>query len=250
VCIKNKNICVDVKGLKKSFEDHNGNKIVVLEELDFVAKAGEITIIMGPSGCGKSTLLNILSTIDNSFDDGSVYVMDTNIKNLNESQKADFRNKHIGFIFQSHELISEFNVLENCAIPLKLKGLKKDEAYAEAIKLLNLFNIPDINHKKLPRELSGGQQQRVGIIRAMINRPNIIFADEPTGNLDRLSRDIVNEELKRLIKPTKHNPNGIALVIVTHDDIYKKDDFSHSVYEFQEKDISSDTIRYKLVHVR
>lgn len=245
-----KKICVDVKKLYKSFEDHQKNKVVVLEELNFTAMAGEITIIMGPSGCGKSTLLNILSTIDNKFDDGKVKVMDTNIEKLNESKKADFRNENIGFIFQSHELIAEFNVLENCAIPLKLKGEKNNEAYKEAARLLELFKIPKINHNKLPRELSGGQQQRVGIIRAMINKPNIIFADEPTGNLDRISRDIVNDEMKKLIKPTEHNPDGIALVIVTHDEVYKQEDFSHSVYEFIETDIKNDVIRYKLEKTR
>ena len=227
-------ICVSVEGLQKSFKDHQNRDIVVLQDLHFKANAGEITIIMGPSGCGKSTLLNILSTIDNEFENGKVFVMDKEIKNLNESQKADFRNKNIGFIFQSHELINEFSVLENCAIPLVLQGVSKKQAHNEAASLLNLFNVPKINHEKFPRELSGGQQQRVGIIRAMINKPNIIFADEPTGNLDVHSRDIVNDELKKLIQPTQHNPHGIALIIVTHDNVYTDEKYSDSVYRFIE----------------
>ena len=244
-------ICVDVTNLKKSFKDHNNNDITVLKDLNFEAKSGEITIIMGPSGCGKSTLLNILSTIDNEFDSGSVKVMDQNIQDLNESQKAKFRNKNIGFIFQSHELISEFNVLENCAIPLKLQGIEAKKAYKEASQLLEKFHIPRINHTKFPRELSGGQQQRVGIIRAMINKPNIIFADEPTGNLDKNSRNIVNEELKTLITQTEENPDGIALVIVTHDEIYLDEKYSQSVYKFKEiDDKNRDIVEYRLYKER
>ncbi|MEA2050453.1 MAG: ABC transporter ATP-binding protein [Campylobacterota bacterium] len=243
--------CIKVRGLKKCFQDHENKEIVVLENLDFEAKAGEITIIMGPSGCGKSTLLNILSTIDNIFDDGKVEVLSNDITSLNESKKASFRNENIGFIFQSHELIAEFNVLENCAIPLKLQGTDQEEAYKDAEDLLLKFNIPAINHKKFPRQLSGGQQQRVGIIRAMINKPNIIFADEPTGNLDRISRDIVNKELKNLVKPSKHNPDGIALIIVTHDSIYEDETFSQSVYKFEEIDEqSSENLKYTLVKKR
>ena len=241
-------ICVSVSGLQKSFKDHENKNIRVLEDLNFEAKAGEITIIMGPSGCGKSTLLNILSTIDNEFEDGEVHVIEQNIKQLNESQKANFRNKNIGFIFQSHELIAEFNVLENCAIPLKLQGVSQKEAYNEAASLLNLFKVPELNHNKFPRQLSGGQQQRVGIIRAMINKPNIIFADEPTGNLDKVSRDIVNEELKRLVEPSHHNPDGIALIIVTHDTVYMDEKYSDSVYEFVEVEDNknSSLIKYEL----
>lgn len=241
-------ICIQVKALEKSFKNHENKKIKVLHSLHFEAKAGEITIIMGPSGCGKSTLLNILSTIDNEYDNGEVYVMDKELRTLNESKKASFRNENIGFIFQSHELIAEFNVLENCAIPLVLNGIDKKEAHKRAKELLEKFGILAINHKKFPRELSGGQQQRVGIIRAMINKPNIIFADEPTGNLDTKSRDIVNEELKELIKPTAHNKNGIALVIVTHDDVYTKNDYCDSIYDFV--DITSPkehNLVYKLV---
>ncbi len=242
-----KKLCVDVKGLTKSFKDHEDKDIVVLNNLEFKANAGEITIIKGPSGCGKSTLLNILSTIDNEFDDGLVNVMDTNIKKLNEAQKANFRNKNIGFIFQSHELIAEFNVLENCAIPLKLQGRTEKDSYAEAEILLKKFDIPEINYNKFPRQLSGGQQQRVGIIRAMINKPNIIFADEPTGNLDKKSRDKVNKELKTLIKPNENNKDGIALIIVTHDPVYEDIDYSHSVYEFVDLDTDTDDVfKYKL----
>jgi len=245
-------ICVEVEGLEKSFKDHNNQDIKVLENLKFEAKSGEITIIMGPSGCGKSTLLNILSTIDNEFDNGIVRVMNEDIKLLNESKKAKFRNKNIGFIFQSHELISEFNVLENCAIPLKLQGINAKIAYKEASKLLEKFNIPVTNHEKFPRELSGGQQQRVGIIRAMINKPNIIFADEPTGNLDIKSRDIVNQELKKLIHPTEENPQGIALIIVTHDEDYLDKNYSDSVYKFKEIEDNEniDRVKYKLYKER
>ena len=242
------NICIDVQNLKKVFKDHKNNDIVVFENLNFQAKQGEITIIMGPSGCGKSTLLNILSTIDNEFQDGVVLINNTDISKLNESKKAKFRNQNIGFIFQSHELISEFSVLENCAIPLKLQGHTQKNAYNEAVKLLQKFNIPKIHYDKYPKELSGGQQQRVGIIRAMINKPKIIFADEPTGNLDTISKDIVIQELKNLIKHNQENKT--ALVIVTHDDIYLDKSYSHSVYKFEEVSRDNVSIRYQLNKIR
>ena len=220
------NIYVDVKNLTKTFKDHNNNSAVVFKDVNFLAKAGEITIIRGKSGCGKSTLLNILSTIDNKFDNGSVYIMQEDISTFSESKKATFRNEHIGFIFQSHELIAEFNILENCSIPLKLKGMDQTQAYKEAAQLLDKFGISEESYMKFPRELSGGQQQRVGIARAMINKPDIIFADEPTANLDEISKEKVNEYMKTLIN------DGTALVIVTHDSAYESESFSHSVYNF------------------
>jgi ABC-type lipoprotein export system ATPase subunit len=241
-------IYVDVNNLKKTYKDYEGKDIVVFENLNFQAKAGEITIIMGPSGCGKSTLLNILSTIDNIYDEGDVIVNNTNIASLNESQKAKFRNENIGFVFQSHELIAEFNVLENCAIPLKLNGKNTKEAYLEAKKLLEKFGIPASSYIKYPRELSGGQQQRVGIIRAMINKPKIIFADEPTGNLDHISKEKVNNELKKLV--LDDNSEKTALIIVTHDELYLNNNYSQSVYRFEEQNRTNETIKYSLNKIR
>jgi len=242
--------CIDVNNLKKTFKSHDKSEILIFDNLNFQAKPGEVTVIMGPSGSGKSTLLNILSTIDNTFDEGEVTIMDESIKTLNESAKATFRNRNIGFIFQSHELIAEFTVLENCIIPLQLNGVNKKEAYKEAYQLLEKFNIPKLNYEKFPRELSGGQQQRVGIIRAIINRPAIVFADEPTGNLDSASRDIVIEELQKLTKPSKTHPSGAALCIVTHDSIYES--FADAIYKFvlDEANSSSENLSYNFKKVK
>ena len=215
---------IKVSNLSKTFTDYKGDKFLVLDNLNFNIKKGEISVILGRSGSGKSTLLNILAAIDSDVE-GKVEVDDIDITKLNESQKAKFRNNNIGFIFQSHELIPEFNVLENSSIPLIVRGVKKSKAYEEAKILLRELGLDDEHFYKMPRELSGGQQQRVAIVRAVIHKPKIIFADEPTGNLDPLTRDSVIELIKNLKSPDR------SIVIVTHD-IELKNMLADRVFEF------------------
>jgi len=226
-------ICVSVEGLQKSFKDHQNRDIVVLQDLHFKANAGEITIIMGPSGCGKSTLLNILSTIDNEFENGKVFVMDKEIKNLNESQKADFRNKNIGFIFQSYALIPEFSIVENCAIPLIMRGTSKKEANHKAKEIIKEL-ISDANDNfflKTPNQLSGGQQQRIAIARALIHEPDIIIADEPTANLDeKLSLEFI-----RILRELKSQNRTI--IVATHDPLFFHLEFVDRVVEVSNAEI-------------
>jgi len=215
---------IKVTNLSKTFTDYKGDKFLVLDNLNFNIKKGEISVILGRSGSGKSTLLNILAAIDSDVE-GKVEVDDIDITKLNESQKAKFRNNNIGFIFQSHELIPEFNVLENSSIPLIVRGVKTSKAYEKAKILLRELGLDDEHFYKMPRELSGGQQQRVAIVRAVIHKPKIIFADEPTGNLDPLTRDSVIELIKNLKSPDR------SIVIVTHD-IELKNMLADRVFEF------------------
>jgi len=214
---------IKVKNLTKIYKDNN-NQNIVFENLNFEIKQGEITIIRGQSGCGKSTLLNILASIDNNAN-GEVIVDNQNILTLNESQRADFRNKYMGFVFQSHELIPEFNILENITVPLLLRNESQSIAKNKAIALLKKLQIPSTHFYKKPEQLSGGQQQRVAIARAIIHTPKIIFADEPTGNLDPKTRDEVIE----LIKDLKSDDRTI--VIVTHDDVLEE--IADTVFKFE-----------------
>jgi lipoprotein-releasing system ATP-binding protein len=157
-------------------------KVEVLKGVDIGIKRGEIVSIAGPSGSGKSTLLHILGTLDKA-DKGGVSINDVVLSSLTEKKLAAFRNKHIGFVFQFHHLLPEFTALENVCIPAWLAGRKKQESKAEAIRLLTMLGLSERLENK-PNQLSGGEQQRVAVARALINKPDIVFADEPTGNLD------------------------------------------------------------------
>ena len=157
-------------------------KIEVLKGVDIAIKAGEVVSIVGPSGSGKSTLLHILGTLDKA-DSGKVTMNGTAISSLNGNKLASFRNKNIGFVFQFHHLLPEFSALENVCIPGWLAGKKKKEVEKNARELLEILGVAHRLENK-PSELSGGEQQRVAVARALINRPAIVFADEPTGNLD------------------------------------------------------------------
>jgi len=165
------------QGINKSYINHDKKEELVFENLDFRAKRGELTTIMGASGSGKTSLLNIISTID-KIQKGSLIINGENINRLNSQQKANFRAKNIGFIFQSFSLIPEFNIIENCMIPLYLNGFSKKDANIKVEKMIDKF-FDGIDMKKYPAQLSGGQQQRVSIIRALIHSPSIIIADEP-----------------------------------------------------------------------
>ena len=184
----------------------------VLKGASLEVKKGEIVSITGTSGAGKSTLLHILGTLDKA-DGGSIKIDNQSVMDLNDKDLAAFRNKHIGFVFQFHHLLPEFSALENVCIPAFIAGDSKSEAEKKAKELLSYLGLSDrILHK--PSELSGGEQQRIAIARALINKPSIVFADEPSGNLDAEN----SVELHELFFDLRKHFNQ-TFVIVTHDPI-------------------------------
>ncbi len=181
----------------------------VLKGVDIHIAAGEIISIVGASGAGKTTLLQILGTLDKQ-DMGELFIKDIAIKNLKEKELAAFRNKNIGFVFQFHHLLPEFTAIENICIPAFIANTSKSEAWQKADELLNYLGLSHRkNHK--PSELSGGEQQRVAVARALINNPAVIFADEPTGNLDSNSAN----EMHKLFFSLREKYSQ-TFVIVTH----------------------------------
>jgi lipoprotein-releasing system ATP-binding protein len=193
----------------KSFFKKDEQKLEILKGVSLKIIPGKISVIVGASGAGKSTLLHILSGLDNA-DKGEIKIKGTNIISLNDEKLSKFRNKHIGFVFQFHHLLPEFNALENVAIPVMIAGESKTKAFKRALDLLQIVGLEDrSNHR--PAELSGGEQQRVAVARAMANNPDIIFADEPTGNLDSQNGEVLHNlflELKEKM--------GITFLVVTH----------------------------------
>lgn len=170
---------------------------------------GEIVSIVGKSGAGKSTLLHILGTLDVA-DNGQVLINQTDVRKLNARQMAAFRNRHIGFVFQFHHLLPEFTALENVAIPGFIQNRPENSVRERAAELLDYLGLGHrLQHK--PSELSGGEQQRVAMARALINQPDVIFADEPTGNLDSSASQDLHQLIQRL-----RNDHGQTFVIVTH----------------------------------
>ena len=186
-------------------------KVEVLKGVDVEIGRGEVVAIVGPSGSGKSTLLHILGTLDKA-DMGEVSMNNVIINSLSGKKLAAFRNKHIGFVFQFHHLLPEFSALENVSIPAWLAGRKKPEVKAEAEKLLTMLGLSQRMDNK-PNQLSGGEQQRVAVARALINKPDIIFADEPTGNLDSANA----KDLHRLFFDLREQFSQTFL-IVTHNE--------------------------------
>lgn len=185
--------------------------VEVLKGVDIDIQKGEIVSIVGPSGSGKSTLLHILGTLDKA-DKGTVTMNNSAINDLSGKKLAAFRNKHIGFVFQFHHLLPEFSAIENVCIPGWLAGRKKTEVKAEAERLLKMLGLSHRMENK-PNQLSGGEQQRVAVARALINKPDIIFADEPTGNLDSANA----KELHQLFFDLRKEFNQTFL-IVTHNE--------------------------------
>jgi len=185
--------------------------VQVLKGVDIEIKKGEVASIVGPSGSGKSTLLHILGTLDKA-DKGAVTMNNTNIHLLTGNKLSAFRNRHIGFVFQFHHLLPEFTALENVCIPGWLAGRKKNEVKEEAVRLLNMLGLSHRLENK-PNQLSGGEQQRVAVARALINKPDIVFADEPTGNLDSSNA----QELHRIFFDLRDRFNQTFL-IVTHNE--------------------------------
>jgi len=185
--------------------------IEVLKGVDVEIQKGEIVSIVGSSGAGKSTLLHILGTLDKP-DGGQVFLNSTEVTSLPPKKLAQFRNKHIGFVFQFHHLLPEFSALENVCIPGWIAGTKKGAVRDRAIQLLDLLGLKDrVEHK--PNTLSGGEQQRVAVARALINNPDVVFADEPTGNLDSANA----KELHRLFFDLRKN-FAQTFLIVTHNE--------------------------------
>lgn len=198
-----------VSGLKKIF-NKNGVEINVLRGIDLEINHGDFITIMGPSGAGKSTLLHILGSLDKPTE-GEIYFRGQNIKKFTEDEESKFRNEKIGFVFQFYHLLQDFNVIENIMMPLLIRRINPADAIKKAEDFLEIMGLRDRrNHK--PGELSGGEQQRVAIARALVNEPEVILADEPTGNLDRKTgREVLNYILKL------NERLSSTLVLVTHD---------------------------------
>jgi lipoprotein-releasing system ATP-binding protein len=197
---------LEARGITKSY-----GPLAVLRGVDLSVKNKEIVAIVGASGAGKSTLLHILGTLDTP-DSGSVRIRGEELFRQNGKQLASFRNKHIGFIFQFHNLLPEFSALENVMIPALIAGRRDDEARTAALKLLDLLGISERKDHK-PSELSGGEQQRTAVARALINSPDLVLADEPSGNLDSMNALELHKLFFRL-----RDELGQTFVIVTHNE--------------------------------
>ena len=198
---------IKVKNLKKQFQI--GSEIVyAIKDISFNVDAGEFISIMGPSGSGKTTLMNIIGCLD-SPTSGEYHLDQNEVSSLDDNELAAIRNKKIGFVFQSFHLLSRNTALNNVMLPLTYAGYDKNEALKKAKGVLTEVGLDDrLSHK--PNELSGGQQQRVAIARALVNNPSIVFADEPTGNLDTKT----GEEIMNLFK--KLHKNGQTIIVITH----------------------------------
>lgn len=183
----------------------------ILKGVDLEVQKGEIVAIVGASGAGKSTLLNILSTLDKP-DSGQLFFKDHEISKLSSKQVSEFRNRKIGFIFQFHHLLAEFNALENVCIPAFIAGTPKAQTEKRAMELLDMLGLSDRALHK-PGQLSGGEAQRVAVARALINKPDLIFADEPSGNLDSANARDLHELFIKL-----RNDYNQTFVIVTHNE--------------------------------
>ena len=197
---------IDIKNITKSF----GN-LQVLKGIDLHINKGEVVSIVGPSGAGKTTLLQIIGTLDKP-DAGSICIDGIDVSSLSTRKLSDFRNQHIGFVFQFHQLLPEFTALENIMIPAYIAGKSNSEAKQRALELLEFMGLSDRAHHK-PAELSGGEKQRIAVARALVNKPAVILADEPSGSLDSKNK----AELHKLFFDLR-DKLGQTFVIVTHDE--------------------------------
>ena len=197
---------IELKGIKKSF-----GSLEVLKGIDLHIDKGEVVSIVGPSGAGKTTLLQIMGTLDKP-DAGTVVVDGIDVSRMGEKKLSEFRNRHVGFGFQFHQLLPEFSAIENIMIPAFIAGRSPKEAKQRAMELLEFMGLADRAHHK-PNELSGGEKQRVAVARALVNNPAVILADEPSGSLDTKNK----EELHQLFFDLR-DKFGQTFVIVTHDE--------------------------------
>jgi lipoprotein-releasing system ATP-binding protein len=195
---------IQIKNIYKSFD-----KLEVLKGIDLTIQQGEIVSVTGPSGAGKTTLLQIIGTLMPA-DKGSVFFDKTDISKLRQKKLSEFRNRNIGFVFQFHHLLPEFTALENICMPAYINGAKKNESEEYAMQLLSFLDLTDrADHK--PNEMSGGEQQRVAVARALMNKPSVILADEPSGNLDSENKQALHNLFFSLRKEF-----GQTFIIVTH----------------------------------
>ena len=217
---------IEINDLKKKFNLLNNNELLIFENLNFSITKNSITSIVGPSGCGKSTFLNILGLLDSNFE-GKFLFEGKTTKSMSSNQLSSIRNKKIGFIHQFFNLIPELSVLENVILPGLINNNKESIVTKEACDLLNTFGILDKKNIK-PNKLSGGEQQRVASARALINMPDLILADEMTGNLDEDTSDEIINFFLKFIKN-----NNISFLYVTHNQKYA--DMAHNKYEIKNK---------------
>ncbi|MCY4308248.1 MAG: ABC transporter ATP-binding protein [Rhodobacteraceae bacterium] len=197
------------KGIGKSYNLGQPNEVMVLKDIDLNMDNGELVGLLAPSGAGKSTLLFILGLLE-SFDRGSLEINGRDVTKASDSARTEVRRREVGIVYQFHHLLPEFNALENVMIPQLANGIDKSSARKHSSKLLERVGLRDrINHR--PSELSGGEQQRVAICRSLANSPNVLLADEPTGNLDADNSQQVFEVIKELVKVS-----GISALIATH----------------------------------
>ena len=197
---------IRIENLTKQF-----GELQVLKGVSLEVKRGEVISIVGPSGAGKTTLLQLIGTLDKPTD-GKIFFNDEELSRMNNKRLATFRNKHIGFVFQFHQLLPEFTALENIIIPALIAGRDRKEAEKEAMELLKIMKLEErASHK--PAEMSGGENQRIAVARALINQPDVILADEPSGSLDSKNK----EELHKLFFDLR-DKFGQTFIIVTHDE--------------------------------
>lgn len=200
---------IEIVNGSKVYSD-GGNKVTVLQPFDLSVNRGEFISVRGKSGSGKSTLLHVLGGMDR-LTEGDYYFNGSKLRLDNDNTITAFRGKHFGFIFQSYHLIKEFTAIQNIEAPMAYRGISGKQRRERAMQLLTQVGLAD-KARSYPMQLSGGQQQRVAIARALANQPDVLFADEPTGNLDRENGDIVIELLSQLHK------QGTTLILVTHDE--------------------------------
>ena len=208
---------IKLENISKSYSQ-GGAVIPVIENLNVTIQEGKFIAVIGPSGSGKSTLLNVIGLIDTA-DSGNIFLFNENLKDISDTKQNLIRRDKIGFVYQSNNLFSDFTAIENVTIPQILLGTNKKDAYESALKCLDVLGLSArINH--LPKDLSGGEQQRVAIARAIINEPKVIIADEPTGNLDKITSNDVFEHLIDFVYSQK-----ISLIMATHNlDLASKSD--------------------------
>jgi lipoprotein-releasing system ATP-binding protein len=199
---------VSVRGLNKSYHVA-GNRLHVLRDLELLVERQEMVAIMGASGVGKSTLLHVLGGLD-TVDSGEVHIGEHNITAMSDEARVAYRNRHVGFVFQFHHLLPEFSAVENAAMPLRIARVAVDEARPKAIALLTRVGLSErLDHR--PGMLSGGEQQRVAVSRALVMKPALLLADEPTGDLDEATADSLHSLLREM-----HSEFGLTAIIATH----------------------------------